>query len=96
MSNLYISGAFDFASRTKKEAAVREWPWGKYETELLRHLSAAAKNFWNLYDPDDISTAPTNAQVADWLRKECKVSDRIAQSMATILRADDLPSGPRK
>jgi len=71
------------------------WPWGRHETHLLRKLAAAANKFWTQYLPDDPSTAPTNQQVIDWL-KEQGVTARTAEIMATILRADGLPSGPRK
>ncbi len=71
------------------------WPWGSHETELLRHLAAAADRFWKRYDPSDPTTAPTNQEVIDWL-KQRGVSERTAEAMATILRADGLPPGPRK
>jgi hypothetical protein len=72
-----------------------KWPWGSHETELLRHLAAAADRFWKKYDPSDPTTAHTNQQVIDWL-KQRGVSERTAEVMATILRADGLPTGPRK
>ena len=78
------------------EAAPNQWPWGNYETDLLRKLAAAAKKFWTLYDPNDPTTAPTNKQVQDWLQKEMEVSSRVAEVIAQILRTDGLPSGPRK
>jgi hypothetical protein len=71
------------------------WPWGSHETELLRKLAEAAEKFWTLYDPTDNTTAPTNEQVADWLAKQGGVSKRNAEVMASILRADGLPTGPR-
>lgn len=70
------------------------WPWGDHHTELLGHLEAAALRFWVNYDPKDKSTAPTNDQIYDWLR-ERGVSKNMAGAMATILRLDDLPNGPR-
>jgi len=76
------------------EVAPTRWPWGAHETTFLQHLHAAADRHWGLYDPADFTTAPTNETVIKWL-KERGVSDRIASSMATILRANDLPSGPR-
>ena len=75
--------------------APARWPWGDHETELLRKLAAAAEKWWKNYDPTDATTAPTNKSVADWL-KEQGIADRNAQVMATILRADNLPTGPRK
>lgn len=74
---------------------IKKWPWGNHETELLRHLSAAAEKFWTLYDPEDITTAPTNEQVTEWLVSE-GVSKRIAEAIAQILRTDGLRTGPRK
>jgi hypothetical protein len=74
----------------------REWPWGRnHETELLRKLAAAAERFWKRYDPNDPTTAPTNETVTNWLIDQ-KVSKRNAEVMATILRVDGLPTGPRK
>lgn len=71
------------------------WPWGRYETNLLRKLARAADLFWKKYDPTDPSSAPTNVQVIEWLVGQ-KVSKRTAEIIATILRADGLPTGPRK
>lgn len=72
-----------------------DWPWGRHETALLRQLATAAAKFWKNYDPSDPSTAPTNKQVIDWLKAQ-GVADRTAEVMASILRADGLPTGPRK
>jgi len=75
--------------------ANSKWPWGDYETEDLRKLAAAAHNWWSTYDPENKSTAPKNADVSKWLEGH-GVSQRVAEVMAQILRADDLPTGPRK
>ena len=45
------------------------WPWGSHETELLRHLAAAADRFWKRYNQSDPTTAPTNQEVIDWLKQ---------------------------
>ena len=74
---------------------VTGWPWGRHETELLRKLARAADLFWKQYDPTEPSSAPTNEQVIKWLVDQ-KVAKRTAEVMATILRADGLPTGPRK
>ncbi len=76
-------------------AIGHKWPWGNYETELLRKLAAAADALWKNYDPEQKDTAPTNQQVSDWLQKQ-GVQKRTAEAMATILRADGLPTGRRK
>lgn len=73
---------------------VRHWPWGAHETALLRHLAAAASYLWANYDPSEPDTAPTNKMVSNWLQDQ-GVTERIAESMATILRADGLRTGPR-
>ena len=70
------------------------WPWGHYETELLGHLAAAARHWWANFDPSDKTTAPTNQQVAEWLQTR-GVAKSMADKIATILRADGLPTGPR-
>lgn len=72
------------------------WPWGNHHTELLGHLEAAARRFWVEYDPSDTTTAPTNVTVSDWLKKERKVSGQMADAIASMLRPDGLPTGPRK
>jgi hypothetical protein len=72
-----------------------KWPWGDYETRLLNELAAAAERFWVRYDPSDPTTAPTNEQVAAWLVTR-DVTERTAKYIATILRRDGLPTGPRK
>jgi len=76
-------------------ATAGKWPWGDYETELLDVLANAVERFWKRYDPNDATTAPTNETVVEWI-KEQKVAGRNASFMATILRADGLPTGPRK
>ncbi len=78
------------------DAGVGRWPWGAHHTELLGHLDAAARKFWTLYDPDDPSTAPTNDMVSDWLQRERHVSKEKAKAIASILRPDGLPTGPRR
>jgi hypothetical protein len=77
------------------QAGQVSWPWGTHTTELLGHLAAAAQRFWVNYDPTDRTTAPTNASVSAWL-VERGVPSSMADKMATILRPDDLPPGPRK
>jgi len=72
------------------------WPWGGHHTEALGHLEAAARRFWKLYNPSEADTAPTNKQVSEWLQKERGLSQKMADSIASILRADGLPTGPRK
>lgn len=72
-----------------------KWPWGEHHTEALGHLEAAAKAFWTTYDSDKIGTAPTNKEVSDWLQKERGVTERMADSIASILRADGIRPGPR-
>ena len=77
---------------SKQDAGA--WPWGAYETNLLRQLGDAARHWWVNYDPSDKTTAPTNQQVSDWLHAR-EVGKAMADKMATILRADGLPTGPR-
>lgn len=75
---------------------LNRWPWGHHHTEALGHLEAAALRFWVNHDPTEPSTAPTNKEVVAWLRTEHKVSKTLAEAMASILRLDGLPTGPRK
>lgn len=71
------------------------WPWGEYETPLLRVLAETAERFWVNYDPSQPDTAPTNQQVVEWLISQ-KVSGRVAHVIATILRDERISPGPRK
>ena len=71
------------------------WPWGSHHTELLGHLEAAARKWWQLYDPASPDTAPTNDMVSEWLIVERSVSKDKAKAIASILRADGLRTGPR-
>lgn len=77
-----------------KEMAGR-WPWGDHHTELLGHLEAAAVRFWVNYDPTDATTAPTNKDVAEWLISDRNLKQKPAESIASMLRADGLATGPR-
>jgi hypothetical protein len=78
-----------------EEKKPYKWPWGNHNTKDLEHLAAAANRFWTLYDPSDFTTAPTNKVVADWLVTNRGVARERAGYMASILRADGLPDGPR-
>jgi len=78
------------------QAPSGRWPWGNHHTELLGHLEAAARRYWQNYDPADATTAPTNKDVAEWLITERKLSQKPAESIASMLRPDGLPTGPRK
>lgn len=71
------------------------WPWGMYETEELRHLAATAEKWWKNYDPCEPDTAPTKDEVTKWLKGR-GVEGRAADRIDTILRAKDLPKGPRR
>jgi hypothetical protein len=70
------------------------WPWGAYETPLLKELAAAAAHFW-AGNPDP-TAAPTNDDVMAWLAKRGVASGRNADAIARILRRPDLPHGPRE
>jgi hypothetical protein len=85
----------DALLRKLEERPAGTWPWGERETELLKHLAAAADRFWKHYDPSDQTTAPRSADVQEWLQKR-SVPKRVAQVMAQILREDGLPVGPRR
>ena len=81
---------------SKKQQEGCRWPWGSHHTTALGYLEAAAKRFWLHYDPTDNTTAPTNEEVSNWLKSEYGVSSTLANSIASILRPDGLPTGPRK
>jgi hypothetical protein len=87
---------WDSESRLGPRSVASRWPWGDYETRLLRLLAAAVDKHWTLFDPADPSTAPRNEMVVEWLMTTHDVKRRTAEVMATILRADGLPVGRRK
>jgi hypothetical protein len=90
-----LSSEYQFAHRlTPIGNPEKVHPWGSHSTILLEKLSKAAIKWWGNYDPSDITTAPTNEEVTAWLVKE-GVTNRIAQAMSTILRADGLQTGRR-
>jgi len=75
------------------------WPWGRHNTKLLEVLAATAEEFWSLYNPLDETTHVLKEDVVKWIMKwhGDKVSAHMANAIATILRADGLPTGrPRK
>lgn len=78
-----------------------KWPWGRHETALLLQLAEAAKR-WRTEDeggnyvPSDPTSAPTNEQIEHLLERNGVTSKKTREVIATILRADDLPSGPRR
>ena len=81
---------------TELKSLATQWPWGEHHTVYLGHLDAAARKWWNLYDPADPTTAPTNEMVSDWLQSERNLSKERARAIASMLRPDNLPTGPRK
>jgi hypothetical protein len=79
---------------TPKQPEKPGWPWGTYDTPLLKELAAAAEHFWaSDFDP---KSAPTNDDVIAWLVGRGVASERNADAIARILRRPDLPHGPRK
>lgn len=70
------------------------WPWGRHETKALRLLARAADKFWKNYDPKEIATAPKKDTVAAWLEGE-GATRYMANAIASLLRPDDLRTGPR-
>lgn len=71
------------------------WPWGDHSTRALELLADAAKQWWSTYDLGEPNTAPTNSEVVEYLIAK-GASTKLAESIASILRADDLPTGRRK
>jgi hypothetical protein len=87
---------FNLDAQHQDRSPSGHWPWGNHHTENLEHLEAAARRFWINYDPDDISTAPTNKEISDWLIESRAVSGKLAENIASILRPEGLRTGPRK
>lgn len=80
----------------QETSLATHWPWGNHHTKALGHMEAAAKHWWVNHDPRDSGTAPRNQDVIDWLINERGATEALAKSIASILRLDGLPSGPRR
>jgi hypothetical protein len=97
-SEVMIEDAWFLASEidafTAKALVASKWPWGDHDTPALGHLAAAAKQFWSTYEPG--ARASTNSEVVKWLVEQRHVTPRLAKSIATILRAENLKPGPRR
>ena len=87
--------AFKVAHGDDLRSRPPHWPWGDYETELLRQLAAACKEFWSDFDASNAESAPKSEAVKGWLVQR-GVGSRVAEVIAQILRADGLRAGPRK
>lgn len=79
-----------------------KWPWGSYETKLLRDLAAVGER-WRLKDeggtyvPGDDSTAPKSKDdIIPWLMNEREVSKDAALIIARMLHDQNVANGPRK
>jgi hypothetical protein len=65
-----------------------EWPWGTYDTQLLRDLAAAVDHFWAKFDPSKPlpKTASNQKEVSAWLVKNRGVPARTADEIARIIQ----------
>ena len=93
-SNVGVN-AGEVRSLISASSVIQRWPWGDHHTETLGLLEAAANRFWIRYDPSDLSTAPTNDMVSAWLVDTKGSSKGRANAIASMLRPDGLPTGPR-
>ena len=100
-THVYDSGGWlHLVEVTDKQSVAGPWPWGSHDTSLLRALRGAAE-LWRTveeggnYDPRDITTAPTNVHVEAWLWRHGVDSQKTREVIATMLRADNLLTGPR-
>jgi hypothetical protein len=72
------------------------WPWGNYETKLLKLLPLVYEEHWQKYDPARPTTAPKSEVVTDWLVTTHNAPRRVAEVIAQLFRADAIPKGPRR
>lgn len=96
--SVYCFGSSTIAqtSSTEKSAAkMTNLPWPSHDTKNLSALRAAAFIWEKKYKKGDDTTAPTNEEISKFLQAEHGIAPTLADSMATILRADDLKTGPR-
>ena len=70
--------------------------WPNHSTKKLEALRQAALKFWGPnYHAAEPDSAPRNETVIDWLQKEHAIGATPAAEMASILRPDNLRTGPR-
>lgn len=69
--------------------------WPAHETEKLTALRLAAVKFWANYNPARPDTAEKSETVSEWLQTEHNIARTVADAMASILRPDNLKTGPR-
>ena len=74
-------------------APVSQWPWGDYTTKRLDLIAAAVNEFWA--HRVDADLPPRNEDVEQWLIENHGVAQTTAKAIATIIRADGLPTGRR-
>lgn len=55
---------------TTHDATAHRWPWGVYETALLRQLVTTVERYWVAYDPAEPTTANKSEDVVAWLRTQ--------------------------
>lgn len=65
------------------------------ETESMRLILQASREFWSTPDPEEPTTHPPKKDVVEWL-KEKGMTGRLADAMATIIRPDWAHAGRRK
>jgi hypothetical protein len=95
LKSVYCFTPITSATLNDSENQAGRWPWGNYHTELLGHLEAAFKEHWSTYEPSKPKTAAKAQVVIKWLI-ERGVSEKMATAIATMIRPDGLPTGPRK
>lgn len=66
---------------------------GKNYTKELKAMQEAKQKFWQKYDP---KRPPKKLEVVDWLTSERDISRRLAESIDTIIRPEDIRKGGNK
>lgn len=84
------------ASAKGAEPQRDRWPWGEYETHLLRVMDDVARKWWVNYDPADPTTAKTKDEIVGAIMADHGCSKNQAEAIYTVLRPDDLRTGPRR
>lgn len=64
-------------------------PYHGHKSEGLEYVEEAIYQFWSTVDPEDPTTAPTKAEVVEYLEKR-GASKNVAQAVDLILRPENL------
>jgi hypothetical protein len=95
LQTIPVAPKIETASAAAVDPEKTLWPWGDYTNRHLDDMNAVAQALWARYTPSNPKTAPTIEMVVKWLIAERGTTPAKAAQIASILRAESVPSGRR-